>query len=104
MLVGGGLQNGLLALALRARRPEARIALVEREATLGGNHTWSFHEGDVPEAAREWTEPLVAHRWPAYDVRFPGLERTLRHAYATIPSSRLDAACGSGWRRARAAP
>jgi lycopene beta-cyclase len=91
VLVGGGLQNGLLALALRARRPNARLALVEREATLGGNHTWSFHEGDVPEAAREWTEPLVAHRWPAYDVRFPGLERTLPHAYASIPSSRLDA-------------
>jgi lycopene beta-cyclase len=91
VLVGGGLQNGLLALALRARQPRARIALVERGATLGGNHTWSFHEGDVPEAAREWTEPLVGHRWPAYDVRFPGLERTLRHAYASIPSGRLDA-------------
>jgi lycopene beta-cyclase len=91
VLVGGGLQNGLLALALRARRPNARLALVEREATLGGNHTWSFHEGDVPGAAREWMDPLVAHRWPAYDVRFPGLERTLPHAYASIPSSRLDA-------------
>ena len=92
VLVGGGLQNALLALALRARRPAARIALVEREANLGGNHTWSFHEGDVPETARDWVEPLVTHRWPAYDVRFPGLERTLQHAYATIPSARVDAA------------
>jgi lycopene beta-cyclase len=92
VLVGGGLQNGLLALALRARRPAARIALVEREAALGGNHTWSFHEGDVPEAAREWVDPLVAHRWPSYEVRFTGLERTLRHAYATIPSARVDGA------------
>jgi len=91
VLVGGGLQNALLALALRARRPGARVALVERAASLGGNHTWSFHEGDVPEAAREWVEPLVAHRWPSYDVRFPGLARTLRHAYATIPSARVDA-------------
>ena len=91
VLVGGGLQNALLALALRARRPGARVALVERAAALGGNHTWSFHEGDVPEAAREWVEPLVARRWPAYEVRFPGLERTLRHAYATIPSARVDA-------------
>ena len=91
VLVGGGLQNALLALALRARRPGARVALVERAAALGGNHTWSFHEGDVPEAAREWVEPLVARRWPAYEVRFPGLERILRHAYATIPSARLDA-------------
>ena len=91
VLVGGGLQNALLALALRARRPGSRVALVERAASLGGNHTWSFHEGDVPEAAREWVEPLVARRWPSYDVRFPGLERTLRHAYATIPSARVDA-------------
>jgi lycopene beta-cyclase len=91
VLVGGGLQNALLALALRARRPAARVALVEREATLGGNHTWSFHVGDVPETAREWVDPLVTRRWPAYDVRFPGLERTLQHAYATIPSDRVDA-------------
>jgi lycopene beta-cyclase len=91
VLVGGGLQNALLALALRARQPGARVALVERAASLGGNHTWSFHEGDVPAAAREWVEPLVARRWPSYDVRFPGLERTLRHAYATIPSARVDA-------------
>jgi lycopene beta-cyclase len=91
VLVGGGLQNALLTLALRARAPGARIALVEREAALGGNHTWSFHEGDLPESAREWVEPLVARRWASYDVRFPGLERTLRHAYATIPSARVDA-------------
>jgi lycopene beta-cyclase len=91
VLVGGGLQNALLALALRERRPTAHLALVEREATLGGNHTWSFHEGDVPEAARGWVEPLVAHRWPSYEVRFPGFERTLRQAYATIPSARVDA-------------
>ena len=91
VLVGGGLQNALIALALRARRPTARIALVERAASLGGNHTWSFHGGDVPEEARRWVDPLVAHRWPSYDVRFPGLERTLRHAYATIPSARVDA-------------
>ena len=91
VLVGGGLQNALLALALRARRPGAKVALVERAASLGGNHTWSFHEGDVPEAAQEWVEPLVAHRWPSYEVRFPGLERTLRQGYATIPSTRVDA-------------
>ena len=90
MLVGGGLQSALLALALRARRPNATLALVEREARLGGNHTWSFHDGDVAPA-RAWVEPLVAHRWPGYDVVFPDSRRRLDHGYATIPSARLDA-------------
>lgn len=101
VLVGGGLQNALLALALRDRQPAARIALVERASALGGNHTWSFHEGDVPEAARRWIEPLVAHRWSSYDVRFPALARTVRHAYATIPSARVNEVVGSALASAR---
>lgn len=91
VIVGGGLQAGLLALALRERQPSASVAIVEREAALGGNHTWSFHEGDVPVDARGFVEPLVVHRSPAYDVRFPGLERTVPQPYASITSGRLDA-------------
>ena len=90
VLVGGGLQSALIALALRARRPEATLAVVEREVRLGGNHTWSFHEGDVAAASLAWLEPLVAHRWDAYDVRFPGLQRRLDHGYASLTSARLD--------------
>jgi lycopene beta-cyclase len=92
VLVGGGLQNALLTLALRERQPGATIALLERGASLGGNHTWSFHAGDVPAASQAWIEPLVRHRWPSYDVRFPTHDRTLGHAYATIPSACVDAA------------
>ena len=62
VLVGGGLQNGLIALASLARNPARRIALVEAGETLGGNHTWSLHAQDVPAAARAFVEPLlVAH-------------------------------------------
>lgn len=46
VIAGGGLQAGLLVLALRHREPTATIAVVERADTLGGNHTWSFHEAD----------------------------------------------------------
>lgn len=99
-LVGGGLQNGLLALALRAARPAARLALVERGATLGGNHTWCFHAGDLPATAAPWIEPLVAHRWPGYDVAFPALRRHVASPYACIPAARLhqvvSAALGAG--------
>jgi lycopene beta-cyclase len=91
VIVGGGLQGGLLSLALLARRPGATIAVVERDATLGGNHTWSFHEGDVPQGAHDWVFPLVAHRWPGYEVRFPALARAVHQSYASIPSPRLDA-------------
>lgn len=90
VLVGGGLQNALLTLALRERQPEATIALLERARVLAGNHTWSFHARDVPPEARAWVEPLVRHHWPAYDVRFPNLTRTLSHDYSTIPSTRVD--------------
>jgi len=89
VLVGGGLQSGLIALALRARRPEARIVLVERDDRLGGNHTWCFHGTDVPEAARGWLEPLVCFRWPGYRVLFPGREHTLDVEYAGVSSERL---------------
>ena len=90
VLVGGGLQSTLMALALRARRPGSTIAVVEKAEALGGNHTWSFHGGDVPARAMSWLDPLVAHRWPAHDVVFPGLRRTIVQAYASIPSARVD--------------
>lgn len=90
ILVGGGLQNGLLAMALLARQPGVRLALVEKAPALGGNHTWCFHADDVPEPAREFVAPLVAHRWPGYEVRFPGLARGLDTAYAAVTSATLD--------------
>lgn len=89
VLVGGGLQNGLCALAIRAHQPDARIALIERAPALGGNHTWCFHDGDLDDAARAWVEPLVAHRWDGYEVAFPGLTRRLDLGYAAVTSPRL---------------
>ena len=35
LLVGGGLQNSLIALALLEQRPETRLTLIEREPELG---------------------------------------------------------------------
>jgi lycopene beta-cyclase len=92
VLVGGGLQNGLLALALRNAQPAARIAVLERGAALGGNHTWSFHDDDLPVAARPWVAPLVEHRWSAYEVAFPAHRRVLASGYAAITSERLHRA------------
>ncbi len=91
LIAGGGLQAGLLVLALRHRQPTARIALIERADRLGGNHTWSFHETDVPAGAWPVIRPLITASWPAYRVRFPGLQRIVRSPYHSIVSDRFDA-------------
>lgn len=88
-LVGGGLQNGLIALAIRHHRPEASIAMIERGAAIGGNHTWCFHAGDVEDGLAPWVEPLVTTRWPGYEVAFPAHTRSLNSAYACVTSERL---------------
>lgn len=90
-LIGGGLQNALIALALRAKQPDASIVIVERGPRPGGNHTWCFHAGDVA-ADMAWIDPLIAHRWDGYDVAFPTYSRTLSSAYACVTSDRVAAA------------
>lgn len=89
ILAGGGLANGLLALRLRQARPDLRLLVIEQGETLGGNHTWSFHEHDLTPAQQAWLEPLVANRWPGYEVIFPDLQRRLGSGYASIFSSRF---------------
>ena len=76
-LVGGGLQNALIALAVLHRRPQSRILLVERDSALGGNHTWSFHTATVAEDEWPFIEPLVVARWARHRVTFPEHQRDL---------------------------
>lgn len=89
IVMGGGLHGSLVARAVLHARPQARVALIEAGPTLGGNHLWSFHEGDVPAAAEVWLAPLVEFDWPRYEVRFPGRRRVLATRYRTITSERL---------------
>lgn len=91
VLVGGGLQNALITLALLERRADTRLALIEREPRLGGNHTWCFHETDVPPAARTLLDRLVVKRWAAHDVAFPSHRRRMSGGYAALTSERLHA-------------
>ncbi|MCF7962978.1 MAG: lycopene beta-cyclase CrtY [Pirellula sp.] len=87
VLVGGGLQSGLIALALRHHQPEARILLVERDSHLCGNHTWSFHPMDVKASASPWVEAAVEVRWPHYRVRLHDFEKRVDLNYASISSA-----------------
>lgn len=92
IILGGGLAGGLAALALRSERPDLGIAIVEPGEKIGGNHLWSFFDSDIDPANHALVEPLIAHRWPGYDVTFPGHHRRIEQAYCTIESERLDAA------------
>src|SRR4029077_14651410 len=89
LLVGGGLQNGLIALKTLHAHPHARLALVEAQASLGGNHTWCVHAADVPERARVWFEPLVVHHFAEYEVIFPTLQRRVASSYSVVSSERF---------------
>jgi len=89
-IVGGGLAGGLIAMALAARRPDLKIRIVEGGDTLGGNHVWSFFDGDVDKDDRWLLTPLVCHAWPTYDVAFPAHARTIAQPYYSIESDRFD--------------
>ena len=91
ILVGGGLAAGLIAWRLALDRPDLRVAVVERDARIGGRHTWSFFDGDISDEDRAWLEPATAHRWDAgYDVYFRGLSRSLETPYNSLTSERLS--------------
>jgi len=87
ILVGGGLANGLIAWRLHAQRPALRILLLEACDQIGGNHTWSFHDGDLASEQHAWIAPLVSTRWPRYSVVFPDYTRTLDSGYASVTSN-----------------
>ena len=95
ILVGGGLANSLIAYRLSIVRPDVGIQIVERDATLGGRHTWSFHTDDLLPSQRAWIAPLVERSWEGYEVRFPDLERRLDGAYHSLTSDRLHAVVAS---------
>ncbi|PDH66487.1 MAG: lycopene cyclase [Sphingomonadaceae bacterium MED-G03] len=86
-IIGGGLAGGLAALALAALRPDLSLLLVERGDAPGGNHIWSFFDGDVAAQDRWLVEPLIAHRWPqGHAVIFPGYRRDLPTPYNSVTS------------------
>ena len=92
VLAGGGLANGLIALRLKALRPDLRVVMLERNGVVGGVHTWCHFASDVSPEIEAWLAPLTAHRWDDYEVRFPAHARRLTTVYSAIPSDRLHTA------------
>jgi len=91
IIAGGGLAGCLAALALAERRPDVSFLLVEEGSRFGGNHIWSFFDGDVDDDEHWLIEPLVARRWREHEVRFPRRLRTLGFGYNSVRSADLDA-------------
>ena len=89
VLVGAGLANSLIALAISKAHPDMRIAMVERGERVGGNHTWSFHTTDMGLREFELVKPLIMASWPAQEVHFPGLSRVLNTGYNSATSDKL---------------
>lgn len=87
LIVGGGLSGTLLALALREFRPELSFLLIERNQTLGGNHTWSFHETDLSGEELAWIYPYVSSVNESHEVKFPKFSRAFASRYYSIASS-----------------
>ncbi|MFO0599610.1 MAG: lycopene beta-cyclase CrtY [Myxococcaceae bacterium] len=86
VLVGGGLANGLLADRLLAADPSLDLVMLEAAPEPGGNHTWSFHHGDVPAETFTWLEPWVSRSWEGHDVYFPSRWRALGGRYHSVRS------------------
>ncbi len=90
-IIGSGLSGSLLALSLKKFHPELRVAVYDKSSEPCGNHTWCFHDPDIPENLRAWLTPLISKSWDGYDVHFPKYKRTLRGKYHSIKSEDLRA-------------
>ena len=85
VLVGGGLQSGLIALALRHHQPNASLLIVEKSGQLAGNHTWSFHTTDLSGEMAAWIDGVVEHRWPDMKSASEAACDTLRLVIVPFP-------------------
>ena len=89
VLVGGGLANSLIAYRILTKRPDFPLLVVERAASLGANHTWSFHDSDLSDDQRRWIAPIVARHWTSQELRFPNRRRTIEDGYNSVTSELL---------------
>lgn len=92
-IVGGGLAGGLTALAIKRAAPHLSLALFEAGESYGGNHRWSWFEGDLDTAGAGLLASFRKAQWSGgNEVRFPGHSRRLRSDYRSLDSRDFDAA------------
>jgi len=91
IIVGGGLAGSLAALAIAEARPDSPLLLIEAGDCFGGNHVWSYFDGDIAGDERRLIDAMKPIRWPSHAVRFPGRQRSLGFGYNSVHSNGLDA-------------
>jgi len=89
LIVGGGLWGSLAAAALKRHRPEVRFLLLEAGPRLGGSHTWSYHDSDVPDSMRDIVRAASHAHWDEHEVRFPARTRRLATGYGSMTDQSL---------------
>lgn len=89
ILAGAGLANGLIALAVAERQPDARILMLERAAHPSDAHTWSFHAPDLSDHWHRRLAPALRAKWSEQEVSFPDHARVLRAGYASADGAGL---------------
>lgn len=91
-IIGGGLAGCLTFQALRRHSPRLNVHLFEKNARLCGNHTWCFHDSDIPAGADAWLRPLISRTWNEQEVHFPEYSRTLGTPYHCLRAEDLERA------------
>jgi lycopene beta-cyclase len=89
-IVGGGLAGCVTALVLAEQRPELAVLLLEASDRFGGNHVWSFFDGDLSSRQAAIVAPAVLARWPEHELLFPRRRRRLALGYRSVCSGLLD--------------
>ena len=91
-IVGGGLAGGLTALAIHRLAPDRSVALFEAGESFGGNHRWSWFEGDLDADGTALLSGFAKAQWPGgNEVRFPSHSRRLSSDYRSLDSRDFDA-------------
>ena len=91
-IVGGGLAGGLTALAIATTLPGRSVGLFEAGESFGGNHRWSWFEGDLSAQGTALLEPFKKTQWRGgYEVHFPAHSRHLKSDYRSLDSRDFDA-------------
>ena len=92
-IIGGGLAGGLTALAITRAAPQLSVRLFEAGDSFGGNHRWSWFEGDLDQRETALLDPFHKTQWSGgNEVRFPAHERRLKGNYRSLDSRDFDAA------------